>query len=62
MERPDDFRVFSGGQVLGDPAYLEAAAQGALFVRSHLTQGDALVRSYRQGASNVAGLPTTTRF
>ena len=42
-------------QILDDRAYLEAAQRSAKFIREHLWKDGALVRSYREGASNVAG-------
>ncbi len=42
-------------QVLGEPAYLEAAQKSARFIRERLWKDGALLRSYRQGASDVAG-------
>jgi len=49
-------------QVLGDPAYLDAAQRAAAFVQSHLTKEGALIRSYRQGASDVAGFADDYAF
>ncbi len=42
-------------QILDDRAYLEAAQRSAKFVRAQLWKNGALVRSYREGASNIAG-------
>ena len=42
-------------QVLDDRAYLEAAQGSAKFIREHLWKDGALVRSYREGPSNIAG-------
>ncbi len=42
-------------QILDDRAYLEAAQRSAKFIREHLWKDGALIRSYREGASNVAG-------
>ena len=42
-------------QVLDDPAYLAAAQKSAQFIRAELWKDGGLLRSYRQGASNVAG-------
>ena len=42
-------------QILDDRAYLETAQRSAKFIREHLWKDGALVRSYREGASDVAG-------
>ena len=42
-------------QILDDRAYLEAAQRSAKFLRENLWKDGALVRSYREGASDVAG-------
>ena len=42
-------------QVLDDPAYLAAAQKSALFIRAELWKNGTLLRSYRQGASDIAG-------
>ncbi|MEA3211219.1 MAG: uncharacterized protein QOE70_4276 [Chthoniobacter sp.] len=42
-------------QVLDAPEYLEAAQRSARFIRAQLWKDGALARSYRQGASAVAG-------
>ncbi|MDB6171333.1 MAG: hypothetical protein JWL59_644 [Chthoniobacteraceae bacterium] len=42
-------------QALDEPAYLEAAQHSARFIRQELWKNGALIRSYRQGASDVAG-------
>ena len=42
-------------QILDDRAYLEAAQGSAKFIREHLWKDGALLRSYREGASNVPG-------
>ena len=43
-------------QVLDDPAYLESAQRAAKFIREHLYARDGqLLRTYRQGASDVNG-------
>ncbi len=42
-------------QVLDDSAYLAAAQNAARFIRTELWKNGALLRSYRQGASEVAG-------
>ncbi len=42
-------------QVLDDPAYLAAAQKSAQFIRAELWKNGALLRSYRHGASDVAG-------
>ncbi len=42
-------------QVLDDPAYLASAQKSARFIRTELWKNGALLRSYRQGASEVAG-------
>ncbi|MCE9608793.1 MAG: thioredoxin domain-containing protein [Chthoniobacter sp.] len=44
-----------GAQVLDDPAYLVAAQKAARFIRAELWKKGALLRSYRQGAGEVAG-------
>ena len=44
-----------GAQVLDDPAYLAAAQKSARFIRAELWKNGALRRSYRQGASEIAG-------
>ncbi len=41
-------------QVLDDPRYLAAAQGSARFTKANLWRDGALIRSYRQGASNVA--------
>ncbi|MGB8355357.1 MAG: thioredoxin domain-containing protein, partial [Chthoniobacteraceae bacterium] len=47
---------------LDDPAYLDAAQRAATFAQSHLTKDGALIRSYRQGASDVAGFADDYAF
>ena len=42
-------------QVLDDPAYLAAAQKSAQFIRAELWKNGTLLRSYRQGASEIAG-------
>ena len=42
-------------QILDDPGYLAAAQNSAKFIREHLWKKGALIRSYREGASDVAG-------
>jgi len=51
-------------QVLDDPAYLEAANRAADFVREKLyrTETNTLLRSYRQGASDVNGFASDYAF
>jgi uncharacterized protein YyaL (SSP411 family) len=49
-------------QILGDDAYLESANRAANFVRTHLTRDGALVRSYRDGASDVPGFADDHAF
>ncbi len=44
-----------GAQVLDDPAYLEAATHAAKFLQTQLYRDGQLVRSYRDGASDVSG-------
>ena len=44
-----------GAQVLDDPAYLASAQKSAHFIRAELWKNGALLRSYRQGASAIAG-------
>ncbi len=43
------------GQVLDEPAYIEAAQKSARFIRQELWKDRTLLRSYRQGASAVKG-------
>ena len=43
------------GQVLEEPAYVEAAQKSARFIREELWKGGTLSRNYRQGASAVKG-------
>jgi uncharacterized protein YyaL (SSP411 family) len=51
-------------QLLGDPAYLEAAKNAADFVQQKLYRAETstLLRSYRQGASEVSGFPSDYAF
>ncbi len=51
-------------QVLGDPAYLEAANKAADFIRQKLCRAETntLARSYRQGASDVNGFASDYAF
>jgi uncharacterized protein len=49
-------------EVLGDPAYLESATHAATFLKTHLVHDSALVRSYRDGASDVAGFADDYAF
>ena len=51
-------------QLLGDPAYLEAAKKAADFVRQKLYRAETstLLRSYRQGASDVSGFASDYAF
>jgi uncharacterized protein YyaL (SSP411 family) len=49
-------------QVLDDSAYLQAAQQAAEFIRTHLTRDGALIRSYREGASTIAGFADDYAF
>ena len=42
-------------QILDDAAYLAAAQGSAKFIREHLWKDGALIRSYREGSSDVAG-------
>ncbi len=44
-----------GAQILDDPQYLAAAQGSANFIREHLWKDGALIRSYREGASAIAG-------
>ncbi len=46
-----------GYQVLGDPAYLQAASRAADFIEEKLYRSDSntLIRSYREGASDIGG-------
>ncbi len=49
-------------QVLDDPAYLDAATRAAQFAKINLTRNDALIRSYRDGASDVEGFADDYAF
>jgi len=51
-------------QVLGDPAYLDAANRAADFVKAKLSRDDGrtLLRSYREGASDVPGFADDYAF
>jgi uncharacterized protein len=49
-------------QALDDAAYLDAATRAAKFVRAHLAKDGALIRSYREGASDVAGFADDYAF
>jgi uncharacterized protein YyaL (SSP411 family) len=53
-----------GAQVLGDPAYLEAAKRAAAFVRTQLYDSSrkVLVRNYREGRSEVEGFADDYAF
>ncbi len=42
-------------QILDDPKYLESAQRSAKFIRAQLWKNGALIRSYRQGASDIGG-------
>jgi len=44
-----------GAQILDEPAYLASAQKAAHFIREHLWKNGQLLRSYRQGASEVGG-------
>jgi hypothetical protein len=44
-----------GAQVLDDADYLASAQKAARFIREHLWKNGQLLRSYRQGASEVGG-------
>jgi len=44
-----------GTQVLDDAEYLASAQKAAHFIREHLWKNGQLLRSYRQGASDVSG-------
>jgi hypothetical protein len=44
-----------GAQVLGSPEYLASAQKAAHFIREQLWKDGSLLRSYRQGASEVGG-------
>lgn len=44
-----------GAQVLDDAEYLATAQKAAHFIREHLWENGQLLRSYRQGASEVGG-------
>ncbi len=51
-------------EVLDEPAYLEAATRSANFIQQKLYRADTstLLRSYRQGASDVNGFPSDYAF
>ena len=49
-------------QVLRDPVYLAAAIRAAAFARTSLTRDGMLMRSYREGASTVAGFADDYAF
>ena len=49
-------------EILDDPVYLDAAQHAATFVQSHLMHEGALIRSYRQSASDVAGFADDYAF
>ena len=49
-------------QVLGDPLYLKAANDAAVFARTGLARDGGLVRCYRQGASEVGGFADDYAF
>ena len=51
-----------GAQVLGDAAYLEAAQRSARFIREQLWKDGALIRNYRQGASEIGGFADDYAF
>ncbi len=53
-----------GAEVLDDPAYLKAANKAADFVRQKLfrTETNTLLRSYREGASDVNGFASDYAF
>jgi len=44
-----------GAQILDDPRYLAGAQKAAQFIRAQLWKNGQLLRSYRQGASEVGG-------
>ena len=44
-----------GAQILDDPQYLGSAQKAAHFIREHLWKNGQLLRSYREGASEVGG-------
>ena len=44
-----------GAQILDDPQYLDSAQKAAHFIHEHLWKNGQLLRSYRQGASEVGG-------
>jgi uncharacterized protein len=50
------------GAALGERRYVEAAAESASFLRSHLTAGDRLLRSWRGEAGNIAGFAEDYAF
>ena len=49
-------------QVLDDPIYRKAATHAVVFLRTHLTRADGLVRSFRQGPSDVNGFADDYAF
>ncbi len=51
-----------GAQVFDDRSYLEGAQRSAQFIRENLWKNGALIRSYRQGASDVAGFADDYAF
>ena len=51
-----------GAQLLGESTYLEGAQRSARFIREHLWKNGALIRSYREGASEVAGFADDYAF
>ncbi|MBI1318586.1 MAG: DUF255 domain-containing protein [Candidatus Hydrogenedens sp.] len=44
-----------GGRVLGEPAYIEAAAKAAGFFLDQMFEGDTLLRTHREGQSRLPG-------
>ena len=44
-----------GAQAFGDPSYLRSAQRSAAFLHEHLWKDGALLRNYRQGASEIPG-------
>ncbi len=50
------------GATLQEPTYIAAAAKAALFIENHLTLDGRLLRSWREGASDIRASPRITPF
>ncbi len=50
------------GAALQEPTYLAAAAKAALFIENHLTRDGGLLRSWRDGASDIPGFAEDYAF